>query len=521
MIYSIVSVVQPYLFLILLLLMAGLQPQAWADEYPSPPDADNPAVSPDGRKIVFESYSDNIIHKTTLWIANRDGSDAHPLVDWPESFQTEPDWSPDGKYIIFSSNRSSRERDIWRIDADGNNAVRLTSSGHNEYPRFSPDGTKILFQTYRTPRRELWYMSVDGSDQRTAGLPAEIASEPSWSPDGNALVYSRCGNILDSGSWQDMECNLFTYRLDSGAIKQLTFGKVDDSSPDWGALGIVFTSNRNGPDGIFIVDETGSNLRQITTSNDLDLNPRWDHTTDTIVFASGGNEPNIWSADIHGNETQLTQFGTQFGSGNHPPSANAGADQIVECTTQSGTSVRLDGSGSSDADNDPLTYVWSGQFGTADGPTPIVTLPQGQTTVTLTATDGKGGTASDEVLVNVVDTTPPSILNTAANPTQLWPPNHKMIPIALAVTASDSCSPTTTCRIVSVSSNEPANGLGDGDAAPDWEITGNLEARLRAERAATGNGRAYVVTIQCTDASGNRLLKNAVVTVSQSQSSKQ
>lgn len=94
---------------------------------------------------------------------------------------------------------------------------------------------------------------------------------------------------------------------------------------------------------------------------------------------------------------------------NQPPVANAGPDQTVESTGPSGASVTLDGSGSSDPDpdNDPLTFAWTGPFGTASGPNPTVALPLGTHTITLTVVDGHGGTATDTVVVQVRDTTPP------------------------------------------------------------------------------------------------------------------
>jgi hypothetical protein len=59
------------------------------------------------------------------------------------------------------------------------------------------------------------------------------------------------------------------------------------------------------------------------------------------------------------------------------------------------------------------------------------------------------------------------------------------------------------CSIASVSSNEPENGTGDGDTAPDWQVTGALSIELRAERAGTGTGRIYSIAVSCTDRSGN------------------
>jgi hypothetical protein len=70
------------------------------------------------------------------------------------------------------------------------------------------------------------------------------------------------------------------------------------------------------------------------------------------------------------------------------------------------------------------------------------------------------------------------------------------------VSASDN-SGQVACRIISVASNEPIDGLGDGDTAPDWLITGNLSLDLRAERSGKGTGRIYTITIECSDSSGN------------------
>lgn len=59
----------------------------------------------------------------------------------------------------------------------------------------------------------------------------------------------------------------------------------------------------------------------------------------------------------------------------------------------------------------------------------------------------------------------------------------------MKVMGSANCDQGLSCKITSVSSNEPENGLGDGDTAPDWVIIGDLKVNLRAERADTGSGR--------------------------------
>jgi len=117
------------------------------------------------------------------------------------------------------------------------------------------------------------------------------------------------------------------------------------------------------------------------------------------------------------------------------------------------------------------------------------------------------------------DTTPPTITSLTVDHAVLWPPNHKMIPIGVTANASDD-NGSATCKISSVTSNEPENGLGDGDTAPDYEITGDLTVNLRAERSGNGIGRVYTATVSCSDAAGNTATKNVTVTVPKDQGKK-
>jgi len=199
---------------------------------------------------------------------------------------------------------------------------------------------------------------------------------------------------------------------------------------------------------------------------------------------------------------------------NSPPAADAGPDQIVSAGQNCVALVTLDGSGSTDPDGDTLSYQWTGPFGTASGISPQVSLGLGVHTVTLTVDDGNGGTDSDTVTIAVVDTTPPTIASASATPNELSPPNHRMQPVVLSLSATDNCG-AVTCHIVSVISNEPLNGTGDGDAAPDWLITSSLGLELRAERAGSGSGRTYSIVIECVDEKGNASSSTIPVTVPQ------
>ena len=203
---------------------------------------------------------------------------------------------------------------------------------------------------------------------------------------------------------------------------------------------------------------------------------------------------------------------------NHPPVANAGDDRSVECTEAAGTTVTLDGSASSDADKDALTFTWTeGETtlaATGDPTTTAdVTLGCGAHTITLTVADGRGGVSQDTATITVVDTTPPTIASAAATPSVLSPPNHKMRSATVTVAVTDVCDSTPSCQITSVTSTEPITGGGDGDTSPDWIITGPLTLDLRAERGGSGPGRTYSITVRCTDAHGNAATKIVTVKV--------
>jgi hypothetical protein len=206
------------------------------------------------------------------------------------------------------------------------------------------------------------------------------------------------------------------------------------------------------------------------------------------------------------------------------PVANAGADQTIECN-RNGT-VTLDGSASFDPDGDPITYAWKQVSGAtvnlvvSEAKATFRAAPPGVYEFRLTVSDDKGASASDNVVVTIHDTTPPNLL-VSLSPNSLWPPNHKMVDITVNFTVTDACDAQPTVKLVSITSNEPANGSGDGNTSPD--ITGasygtdDRRFQLRAERKGNGNGRVYTATYSAQDASGNMAQQIATVTVAHDQ----
>ena len=92
----------------------------------------------------------------------------------------------------------------------------------------------------------------------------------------------------------------------------------------------------------------------------------------------------------------------------------------------------------------------------------------------------------------------PSIVNATADPQALWPPNHQMRDVSVSYDAGTDCAHCT----LTVTSNEPDNGTGDGDVGSDTEVVDNHHVRVRAERAGNGTGRIYTITITCVNGAG-------------------
>ena len=131
----------------------------------------------------------------------------------------------------------------------------------------------------------------------------------------------------------------------------------------------------------------------------------------------------------------------------------------------------------------------------------------GTNTVVCTAFAPRPGqqTNTCAFMVAVRDCEPPSIQSIAASPAILWPPNHKMRPVALQVSATDNCRVART-RILQVTSNQPGS-------SSDWELTGDLTVNLRAERFGNGADRIYSIIVECSDDAGNTAIALASVTV--------
>jgi hypothetical protein len=239
------------------------------------------------------------------------------------------------------------------------------------------------------------------------------------------------------------------------------------------------------------------------------------NTTEPIPFDLDGNPRIVY---------EVVDMGA-FEFDNTPAIADAGDDQTIECACNSaqGTQVTLDGGNSGDPDGGLLTYIWTGPFvdSPATGAGPTVTLEEGcpgDYVITLVVDDGIDQSQSDDIVITVVDTTPPEFEFSVA-PAILWPPDHKMVEIKPRFTANDDCDPSPDVSLVSIAMNETDDSIGDGHTTGDVQIGSDGSIYLRAERSGKGYNRVYTIIYQAADKFGNTTFFSTTVTVPHDQSS--
>ena len=275
-------------------------------------------------QIAFMSKRDGRFNPE-IYAMGADGKNQQRLTNNPHE-DWDPSWSPDGKRIVFFSNRDGHVMggiptfEIYVMDADGKNQQRLTNDPNDDRsPSWSPDGERIAFMSNRDghfiggiPTFEIYVMDADGKNQQRLTNNPHGDWDPSWSPDGKRIVFSSRRDRHFIGDFGITE-EIYVMDNDGGNLQRLTENCQNDLSPSWSPDGerIAFASDEKGNFEnfeIYVMDANGGNLQRLTNNPAYDWYPSWSPDGERIAFTSKRDEnAEIYVMDADGgNQQNLT-----------------------------------------------------------------------------------------------------------------------------------------------------------------------------------------------------------------------
>jgi Tol biopolymer transport system component len=227
----------------------------------------SPEWSPDGKRIVYvSSTGEHGSPPYHISVMNSNGTNSQDLTDG-QTRHYSPTWSPDGKHIAFIGARDFEGGGalaIFIIDSDGSNLTQLTPYAYYNYLSWSPDGSKIAYYTFAPDG--IYTIDVDSleSKQLTDQWNDMV---PVWSPDGKYIAFQSTRDDPDD------RFDIYIMHRDGSDVQRLTTNPAHDRFPSWSPDGnkIIFESNRDSDSSstyhIYIMNVDGTEQKRITEIN--------------------------------------------------------------------------------------------------------------------------------------------------------------------------------------------------------------------------------------------------------------
>jgi TolB protein len=235
----------------------------------------------DDRKLLFVSNQDG---DREIFLTNLKGENLKQLTHNNRD-DYDASWSPDGQFILFTSNRDNGNSEVYIMAVNGSQQKNLSKSpGFDGQAHWSPDGKSIAFTSDRDGAIAIYIMDKDGGDLKKLSIDKSISSiytQPVWSPNGKYIAYR------EQNEWA--KGDLWLVNLDNNQHTQLTnHEKFDDDLPQWSpdSSKLIYQSRRNKEYNIYLYNVNNNKEFKLTNLPSADSRPRWSKQGEDIVFLS-------------------------------------------------------------------------------------------------------------------------------------------------------------------------------------------------------------------------------------------
>jgi len=238
--------------------------------------------------VKFELVVTNVDGTGERVVATRNGT------DWFEN--DGPAWSPDGRYVVFSSNRagSGTLPSLWRMDIDGGNPMQLTSAEDN-FPDISSDGRWVIYNSWEPgPKgvtgQGLWKISIDGGNP--VQLTDYTSGVPSFSPDGQWIVLINFDDQVTPKRWR----NSIISALGGPPVKQFDRPNYTHQYVRWTPDGrhLSYIGQPAVPSNIWLQPVAGGEPRKLTDyKTDMIFRHAWSRDGKTLAVVRGSQTTDV------------------------------------------------------------------------------------------------------------------------------------------------------------------------------------------------------------------------------------